>query len=129
MNNPLLETKTSIEPPSALSMRLWLMLMIFNAVALGVNLAFSVRLTNGVCICNHGAWTDFLEFSYNHYFAVLLLLGATFFAATWFTFRVVRCDGRRGKVTLAWLPIPFVTLLFWLITFGERCPCPSTIIG
>ncbi len=129
MNHSLLETKSSIEPPSAASMRLWLMLMIFNAVALGVNLAFSVRLTNGVCICTSGAWTNFLEFAYSHFFVVLLLLGMTFFAATWFMFRIVRRDGRRIKLTIALLPLPFVMLLFWLITFGERCPCPTTIIS
>ncbi|HPQ70764.1 MAG TPA: hypothetical protein PKW95_16690 [bacterium] len=117
-----LETKSSIEPPSALSMRLWLMLMIFNAVALGVNLAFSVRVADGNT-CYYGAWGDFLKFGYSHFFVTLILLGATFFAATWLMFRVIRRDGRRVKLTLALLPLSFIILLVGLGAAGGAYMC------
>jgi len=112
MNYSLLETKTSIEPPSAASMRLWLMLTTLIAVALGLNLVYSVRLTNEHGALNYSAWTDFLEYAYNHFVLTMTMLGTAFFAVTWILFRTIHRDGRRIKLMIVMLPAPL--LIFWL---------------
>ncbi len=112
MNFSATEAKRSIEPPSAASMRLWLMLMILMAVALGLNLVFSVRLTHEHGALNYSAWTDFLEYAYNHFVLMMTMLGTAFFFATWFIFHSVRRDGRRIKLMIMMLPAPL--LIFWL---------------
>jgi len=113
-------TKTkSIEPPSALSMRLWIVFIVLVALFLAVNILLVVNYAESAnSWYSYGEWSEFFARLYRHFFLTIFLFGFLITTATWAMFYKIRRDAPRVVAIFVLILAPLLIGLFWMLSYA-----------